>query len=154
MPVLSETAEKFEQSALLEEGRKVRVPTKAELAAISEPWRRFLLAHAGTDELSHFRDVGVEGEGVATFQRATLEFNDFSWLIPAFVLTELKEAFIIGFALFIPFVAVDLIVTNLLVGLGMMMVSPNTIALPLKILLFVSCDGWLKLSSSLLSGYR
>ena len=74
-------------------------------------------------------------------------------LIPAFVLSELREAFAIGFTIFLPFLVIDLVVANLLVGLGMMMVSPVSISLPFKILLFVACDGWYLLCRSLVLGY-
>jgi len=74
-------------------------------------------------------------------------------LIPAFVLSELREAFAIGFTIFLPFLVIDLVVANMLVGLGMMMVSPVSISLPFKILLFVACDGWFLLCRSLVLGY-
>ena len=74
-------------------------------------------------------------------------------LIPAFLLSELKEAFVIGFALFLPFLIVDLVVANLLVGLGMFMVSPVSLALPFKLILFVLCDGWFLLCRGLIVGY-
>lgn len=74
-------------------------------------------------------------------------------LIPAFALSELKEAFAIGFTLFLPFLVIDLVVANMLVGLGMMMVSPTTVSLPFKLLLFFLCDGWYLLCQSLIQGY-
>lgn len=86
-------------------------------------------------------DRNIEGEGIFT-------------LLPSFMLSELKEAFGIGFALFLPFLVIDLVVTNLLVGLGMMMVSPTTISTPLKLILFVLCDGWFLLSKGLILGYQ
>lgn len=75
-------------------------------------------------------------------------------LIPAFVISELREAFTIGVFIFLPFLVVDLVVANILVGMGMMMVSPVTISMPLKIMLFVLCDGWLILCQSLILAYR
>jgi len=79
--------------------------------------------------------------------------NIFS-LIPAFVLSQLREGFAFGFMLFLPFLVIDLVVAHLLLGLGLTMVSPMTITLPLKILLFVSTDSWLKISSALIASYR
>ena len=74
-------------------------------------------------------------------------------LVPAFTISELTKAFQIGFLLYLPFVAIDLIISNILLAMGMMMVSPMTISLPFKLLLFVTLDGWLKVSQGLLLSY-
>ncbi len=74
-------------------------------------------------------------------------------LIPAFVISELKTAFIIGFYIFVPFVVIDLIVASLMMGMGMMMMPPVTVSLPAKLLVFVLADGWSVLVRALLSGY-
>jgi type III secretion protein R len=73
--------------------------------------------------------------------------------IPAFVVTELTEAFRVGFILYLPFITIDLIVSNILLAMGMMMVSPMTISLPFKLLLFVTLEGWLKICRGLLFSY-
>ena len=75
------------------------------------------------------------------------------FIIPSFVISELTKAFQIGFLLYLPFIAIDLIISNILLAMGMMMVSPMTISLPFKIMLFVTLDGWLKLSQGLLYSY-
>ena len=75
-------------------------------------------------------------------------------LVPAFSITELTHAFQMGFLLYLPFVAIDLIISNILLAMGMMMVSPMTISLPFKILLFVTLNGWLKISQGLLLSYH
>ncbi|MBO5489974.1 MAG: type III secretion system export apparatus subunit SctR [Desulfovibrio sp.] len=75
-------------------------------------------------------------------------------LVPAFTITELTHAFQMGFLLYLPFVAIDLIISNILLAMGMMMVSPMTISLPFKLLLFVTLDGWLKISQGLLLSYH
>ena len=82
--------------------------------------------------------------------------NDVSMatLIPAFVLSELKSAFIIGFVVFIPFLVIDLIVSSSLMSMGMMMLPPVLVSLPFKILLFVLVDGWGLVVKSLLTSYR
>lgn len=77
----------------------------------------------------------------------------FSHLVPAFLLSELKTAFQIGFVIFLPFLLIDLVVGAVLMALGMIMLPPTTISLPLKILLFVLIDGWVLLSKALLSSY-
>ena len=82
--------------------------------------------------------------------------NDVSMttLVPAFVLSELKSAFIIGFVVFIPFLVIDLIVSSSLMSMGMMMLPPVLVSLPFKILLFVLVDGWALIVKSLLTSYR
>lgn len=80
--------------------------------------------------------------------------DDFMILLPAFTVTELTSAFQIGFLLYLPFVAIDLIVSNILLALGMMMVSPMTISLPFKLMLFVLVNGWGKMIQGLVLTYR
>ena len=80
--------------------------------------------------------------------------TNFLILIPAFTISELTKAFQIGFLLYLPFIVIDLIISNILLAMGMMMVSPMTISLPFKLLLFVTLDGWLKISQGLLLSYR
>lgn len=75
-------------------------------------------------------------------------------LVPAFVLSELKSAFIIGFVIFIPFLVIDLIVSSSLMSMGMMMLPPVLVSLPFKILLFVLIDGWALVVKSLLTSFR
>lgn len=86
-------------------------------------------------------------------QAEALEQDSMMVLVPAFTVSELTSAFQIGFLLYLPFIAVDLIVSNVLLSLGMMMVSPMTISLPLKLLLFVMADGWTRLIHGLILTY-
>ncbi|WP_458399099.1 type III secretion system export apparatus subunit SctR [Mailhella sp.] len=74
--------------------------------------------------------------------------------VPGFTITELTKAFQIGFVLYLAFIAIDLIISNILLAMGMMMVSPTTISLPFKLLLFVTLDGWLKISQGLMLSYH
>jgi flagellar biosynthetic protein FliP len=83
----------------------------------------------------------------------TIEDIRFSHLAPAFLLSELKTAFQIGFIIFLPFLLIDLVVAAVLMSLGMIMVPPTTISLPLKILVFILVDGWVLISRALLSSY-
>ena len=80
---------------------------------------------------------------------------DVEWttLIPAFVLSELKQAFIIGFIIFIPFLVIDIVVSGALMALGMMMMPPVMVSLPFKLLLFVLVDGWALVIKSLVASY-
>ncbi|WP_330218149.1 hypothetical protein [Robbsia andropogonis] len=79
--------------------------------------------------------------------------DDLLVLIPAFVLSEMDAAFKMGFLLYLPFVLIDLIVSNVLLAMGMMMVSPVTISLPLKLFLFVMVNGWTRLIQGLVLSY-
>ena len=74
-------------------------------------------------------------------------------LIPAFVLSELKAAFVLGFVIFVPFLVIDLVVSAVLVSLGMMMLPPTFVSLPLKLLLFILIDGWSLVIGTLLQSY-
>ncbi len=85
--------------------------------------------------------------------RSGLQDDDLVVLIPAFVSSELTRAFEIGFLLYIPFLVIDLIVSNVLMAMGMMMVSPTLISTPLKIFLFVAVDGWSRLMHGLILSY-
>lgn len=83
----------------------------------------------------------------------TIDDIRFTHLAPAFLLSELKTAFQIGFVIFLPFLLIDIVVAAILMALGMIMVPPTTISLPLKILLFILVDGWVLISRALLSSY-
>ena len=79
--------------------------------------------------------------------------TDLTVVIPAFLVTELLEAFTLGFAIYLPFLVIDLVVANVLIGLGMQMMNPTQISLPFKLLLFVAADGWGLLAEALVTGY-
>jgi flagellar biosynthesis protein FliP len=79
--------------------------------------------------------------------------EDFQVLIPAFVTSQLKEAFEVGFLLFVPFIVVDMVVANILLAMGMQMLSPSVISLPFKLLLFVLVDGWFLIVRGLVLSY-
>jgi len=75
-------------------------------------------------------------------------------LLPAFTVSELTSAFKIGFLIYLPFIAIDLIISNILMAMGMMMMSPTTISIPFKLLLFVLIDGWTRLVHGLMLTYQ
>lgn len=83
----------------------------------------------------------------------TLSENSLLVLMPAFTVTQITEAFKIGFLIYLPFLVIDLIVSNILLAMGMMMVSPMTISLPFKLLVFVLLDGWTRLTHGLIASY-
>lgn len=112
-----------------------------------EPLRTFMLENTGDEELELLsgvadRELPENRDDVAT-----------TTLIPAFVLSELKDAFIIGFIIFIPFLVIDIVVSGALMSLGMMMMPPVMVSLPFKLLLFVMVDGWGLIITSLVSSY-
>ncbi len=116
------------------------------------PLRRFLIKHTHLKERDMLYKVAWKMRQPE--DRATLTDEDWAILVPAFVITELKEAFQIGFILFVPFLVIDMVVANILMALGMQMLSPTTISLPFKILLFVLVDGWYLITRGLVLGYQ
>jgi type III secretion protein R len=120
--------------------------------AVKEPMRDFLKSNADKKERTRF--VLVARESRAASERAKVTDDDFTILVPAFVVTELTEAFAIGFLLYLPFLVIDLVVANVLLALGMQMLSPTQVSLPFKLLLFVAIDGWGLLARSLVAGYH
>ncbi|KFF44289.1 type III secretion system protein SsaR [Pseudomonas sp. BRG-100] len=115
------------------------------------PLRAFMLRNVDPDVLTHLLDNTARLWPAKIAQEVQRE--DLILLIPAFVLSQLQAGFEIGFLIYIPFIVIDLIVSNLLLALGMQMVSPMTISLPLKLLLFVLVSGWSRLLDSLFLSY-
>lgn len=116
------------------------------------PYKEFLIKHAGEQHVDFFIETastlwGEERQGQLTRDNLFV-------LIPAFVVGELTSAFAIGFLIYLPFIVIDLIISNILLAMGMMMMSPITISLPLKLLLFVFLDGWEQLVQGLILSYQ
>lgn len=117
------------------------------------PLREFLVKHGSPEERARFVDMAKElRAGDPSAQ--TVTDDDLAIVIPAFVITELKEAFIIAFLIFLPFLVLDMLLANVLLALGMQTPSPSQVSLPFKILLFVAVDGWALLSRGLILAYR
>jgi flagellar biosynthetic protein FliP len=115
------------------------------------PLKEFMLDNTRSDELATFVDAAAaNGEAPP----ATPEETPLTTLIPAFLLSELKTAFIIGFVVFVPFLVLDLVVSAVLMSLGMMMLPPVFVSLPFKILLFVMVGGWTLVAESLLRSFH
>ena len=120
---------------------------------IREPLVVFLRKHSHPrDRLMFVTQVNRLRGDDDTAKKATDQ--DLLIVIPAFVLSELTEAFQIGFLIFLPFLALDMTVSNILMALGMQMLNPTTISLPFKLLLFVLVDGWYLLTKGLVLGYQ
>jgi type III secretion protein R len=145
-PVGSEMVSAVESTALLADADKSPLgieEAKALYSAASPPLLGFLEANTPADESAFFADLaGVPRD------EAGLRV-----LLPAFATGELIEAFLMGFLIFIPFLVVDLIVSIVLLALGMHMLSPTAVSLPLKLLLFVAVDGWHILVNGLVVNY-
>ena len=122
------------------------------LGQAAEPFRSFLDKHTSAEEQAFFLKTATRlwpKEHAENIRR-----DSFLILIPAFTVSELTAAFQIGFLLYLPFIAIDLIISNILLAMGMMMVSPMTISLPFKLLLFVLLDGWTRLIHGLVLSYQ
>ena len=120
--------------------------------AASGPMREFLVRHTGEREKRIFLRAATDLWPKAQAESATA--NDLLILIPSFTLSELTEAFKIGFILYLVFTVIDLLVSAVLLSLGMSMVSPMTVSIPFKLLLFVALDGWSRLIQGLLVTYK
>ncbi len=116
-----------------------------------EPLREFLLKHASAKDRSLF--YGLSRRMRSSDEQASISDRDFLVVVPAFLTSELRRAFQIGFLLLIPFLVVDLVIANLLAALGMQMLSPTSVSLPFKLLLFVLADGWQLLLRGLVESY-
>ena len=120
--------------------------------ATAVPMRAFLKKNASERERTRFYEVARNARSDA--DKANVGRDDFTVIVPAFVTSELLEAFALGFAIYLPFLIIDLVVANLLLALGMQMLNPTQVSLPFKLLLFVAVDGWGLLAQALVGPYR
>ncbi|WP_347556613.1 EscR/YscR/HrcR family type III secretion system export apparatus protein [Robbsia sp. KACC 23696] len=121
------------------------------VAAGVDPFKGFLMHNSRPEHRAFFVDTARRMW--TNTLAADVKEDDLLILIPAFVLSEMDAAFKMGFLLYLPFVLIDLIVSNILLAMGMMMVSPVTISLPLKLFLFVMVNGWTRLIQGLVLSY-
>ncbi len=122
-------------------------------AEAAEPFREWLSAHTADRERAFFVNTAERLWAKEDGEPAKVDPESFAILLPSFCVSELTKAFQIGFLVYLPFIAIDIIVSNILLAMGMMMVSPVTISLPFKLLLFVMVDGWTLLIQGLVRGY-
>jgi len=139
-PVLTEVYDEALQPLMDQEIELTEAYDKA-----YDPLRDFMLTQTRDEDLRLFLDMSNE------IQPESPDEIGASVLVPAYVVSELRTAFVIGFVVFVPFLAIDLIVSTVLMALGMVMLPPTFISLPLKLLLFVLVDGWVLLIGSLVS---
>lgn len=118
---------------------------------VAEPLRHFLLANTDEGTLRGF--VNAAHNIWPSEMHGAFASDSFVFVIPSYVISELTHAFEIGFLLYLPFIAIDLIISNILLAMGMMMVSPMSISLPFKLMLFVTLEGWFKLAQGLMYSY-
>ena len=118
------------------------------LQKASVPFRHFMLEQTRDSDLNLFASISGKDD------YASYDDVPFSLLVPAFITSELKTAFQIGFLIFIPFLIIDLVVASVLMSMGMMMLSPLIISLPFKIMLFVLVDGWALILGTLASSFH
>jgi type III secretion protein R len=118
----------------------------------AQPVENFLKRHADPEHLHTFSEMLDESD---PSDKSYLSDEGPSWkaLVPAFVISQLQEAFRMGFVIFLPFLVLDMLVASVLLSLGMHMLSPTTISLPFKLLLFVFADGWTLIGSGLIGAY-
>ncbi len=121
------------------------------LDTASIPIKTWMLKQTGNNELQMFLDMS---DDEAALNTENLEDLPLTVIIPSFITSELKRAFIIGFLIFIPFLTIDMIVSSVLMSMGMMMLPPVMISMPFKILLFVVVDGWSLLFKTLIVSFN
>ncbi|MGL4727077.1 MAG: flagellar type III secretion system pore protein FliP [Scandinavium sp.] len=116
------------------------------LATAEVPMKKFMLSQTNNKAMAQMMDIaGVKGDA---------KDQDLTVVTPAYLLSELKTAFQIGFMIYIPFLVIDLIVASILMAMGMMMLSPLIVSLPFKLMLFVLCDGWTLIVGTLTASVR
>jgi type III secretion protein R len=143
-----------EMSARVEGINNIGSSTKTMLSAADaakEPLREFLIKHSPPRERAFF--LKTAQKTLTPDKAGQLTERDFIVIVPAFTVSELSTAFQIGFLIFLPFLVIDLVISNILMAMGMMMLSPTTVSLPFKLLLFVLVDGWVKLTHGLVLTY-
>lgn len=151
-PVVEKSWNIYKEESAINKVEKKQYDTQIAMKA-AEPMREWLIKQ--TDEKSRVFFVSTAEQLWAKDGEETAEVDPDSFfiLIPSFCVSELTKAFQIGFLVYLPFIAIDIIVSNILLAMGMMMVSPVTISLPFKLLLFVMVNGWTLLIQGLVRGY-
>ena len=132
------------------------ITTEEAFELVQDPFRDFMYRDLQEKDLKLFVDIALEHGVIPQSDYQTYDsYDDIPMvvIIPAFVISELRQAFIIGFLIYIPFIVIDMVVASVLMSMGMMMLPPTTISLPFKILLFVMADGWNLIIGSLVNTF-
>ena len=137
MTVYSDAVEPFQND---------QITLKQALVNAEAPLKKYMLAQTNNKAMEQIMTIaGIEGDA---------REQDLTIVTPAYLLSELKTAFQIGFMIYIPFLVIDLIVASILMAMGMMMLSPLIVSLPFKLMLFVLCDGWTLIVGTLTSSVQ
>jgi len=144
--VMAPTLERVNEAAIAPYSAG-QINAEQAIAAAGDQFHAFMIRQTRENDLEMFSDIANAPQFASSAE------VPFSILLPAFVTSELKTAFQIGFMLFLPFLVIDLVVASVLMSLGMMMMSPMIVSLPFKLLLFVLVDGWALLMGSLASSF-
>jgi type III secretory pathway component EscR len=152
-PVMTESAEKLSNVRINELSTLSMKVVSERGAEIIAPWKGFLVSHSGDKELAIFNTL-AKRQPIESAEPVDRNNVPVVTAVAAFVLSEIKKGFTLAFFLLIPFFVIDLVVANLLVAMGLTMMSPVIVSLPIKLLLFVSSDGWLLLARNLIQAYQ
>jgi flagellar biosynthetic protein FliP len=144
--VMAPTAGRISREALTPYAQG-HISQRAMLTRAYEPLRAFMLRQTHAKDVKLFARLAHESDAAPGAEPADV-------LLPAYMVSELRSAFAIGFALYLPFIAIDLAVASILMGLGMFMLSPPIVSLPCKLLLFVMLDGWSLVCGGLVTSFR
>ncbi|MBN1968866.1 MAG: flagellar type III secretion system pore protein FliP [Candidatus Delongbacteria bacterium] len=136
----------YEESYLPFSEKKITMPVAMDGASME--MKKFMLKQTGQRELELFLSLNKGAK-----PKTALDIP-FHVVVPAFIISELRIAFQIGFILYLPFIIIDMVIASILMSMGMMMLPPMMISLPFKILLFVLVDGWYLLVDSIIKGYK
>jgi len=145
--VMAPTFNRIDQEAL-EPYLQNKIDQTTAFTKAAAPLREFMFAQTRPKDIELFMSMSQQP------QPATLEDIPNTALLPAFVISELKTAFVMGFVLYVPFLVIEMVVSSVLLSLGMMMLPPSLISLPFKILLFVMVDGWYLIARSLIMSFH
>ena len=151
-PVVEKSWNIYKEESAINKVEKKQYDTQIAMKA-AEPMREWLIKQTDEKSRAFFVSTAEQLWAKDGEETAKVDPESFFILIPSFCVSELTKAFQIGFLVYLPFIAIDIIVSNILLAMGMMMVSPVTISLPFKLLLFVMVNGWTLLIQGLVRGY-
>ena len=151
-PVVEKGWDIYKEASAINKVEKKQYDTQIAMKA-AEPMREWLVKQTDEKSRAFFVSTAEQLWAKDGEETAKVDPESFFILIPSFCVSELTKAFQIGFLVYLPFIAIDIIVSNILLAMGMMMVSPVTISLPFKLLLFVMVNGWTLLIQGLVRGY-
>ena len=134
--------------------QKGKITEEVALERMQDPIKEFMLKQTKDKDLNMFLSLAGDEETVEGGSTESLKELSLSVIVPAFITSELKRAFTMGFLLFLPFLVIDMIVSSTLMSMGMVMLPPSMISLPFKLMLFVVVDGWGLLIETLITSFN